>query len=145
MEVIKIILAAITGTSVMTIFSYIMAYIKNDQFKEPQLLNILINNSETIPLKYSKTGPVGWIAHYVIGTLMYLSFALLWNFTELDVSWISAAFLGIGAGIIGIAGWHLMFYLNARPPEVNLNGFSIQLMIAHLIFSLSGFLVYFYW
>ena len=145
MEVIKIVLAAITGTSVMTIFSYIMAYIKNDQFKEPQLLNILINNSETIPLKCSKTGPVGWIAHYVIGTIMFLSFALLWNFTELDVSWISATFLGIGAGIICIAGWHLMFYFNARPPEVNLNGFSIQLMIVHLIFSLSGFLVYFYW
>lgn len=142
MDFIRIISSALAGTTAMTLFTYVVAEVRNNQFKEPQLLNSLLSSAKSIPGVYNKRSIVGWILHYCVGTFFILCFSVLWNFTTLSPSWTTATVLGIAAGILGIFGWQVMFSLNQDPPEIKLNKFYIQLLVAHVIFSLGAFIVY---
>ncbi len=142
MEFWRIICAAVVGTGFMTIFSYIMANVKHNQFKEPELLNKLLDSSTTVSADFGRNNIAGWLIHFSIGVTFVIVFSLLWNFTIIDPSWFTAAVFGFGAGIIGILGWEIMFKLNAAPPDVHLKKFFVQLLFAHVIFALSAFWVY---
>lgn len=139
---VQILTGGIIATSLMTLFSYLAARIMSRQFREPQLLNILIKRSSKIPLSPGKKSPAGWIIHYSIGWLFVFLFDLIWKFTELEPSLLSGALLGFIFGFIGISGWKIMFYLNPDPPELDFRKFYFQLIIAHIIFGLGASLVY---
>ncbi|MGB7785231.1 MAG: hypothetical protein WBL27_03935 [Salinimicrobium sp.] len=145
MEFWKIFFSSVAGTAAMTVFSYIMANIKNDQFKEPELLNKLLDSSTMISGNFSKNNVAGWLIHFSIGFAFIFLFSLLWNFTALDPSWLTAAGFGFVAGIIGVLGWETMFKLNSAPPDIQLKKFFVQLLFAHVIFALAAFLVYGWW
>ena len=142
MEFLRMLSAAFAGTAVMTVFSYIVAEIMNTQFREPQLLNRLLSSSKMIKGKFRKSSLAGWLIHYSIGTMFVLCFAILWDYTQIGIGWTSATIFGFCAGIVGILGWKTMFTLNSDPPEILLKDFSVQLIIAHIIFALGAFVFY---
>lgn len=145
MEFWRIISSAVVGTTVMTIFSYVMAGLNDNQFKEPQLLNKLLDSSKNISVHFHDHNAAGWFIHYAIGAVFIILFSLIWNFTGIAVSWFSAAGFGFVAGIIGVIGWESMFNFNAAPPDIQLKKFFVQLLIAHVIFALAAFIVYRLW
>jgi len=142
MEFWRIIFAAVTGTAVMTLFSYVMAQIKDDQFREPQLLNALLDSSKSISAHSGRKNVAGWLLHFFIGIAFVFLFSLVWNYSSIRPSWLSAAGFGFIAGIIGILGWETMFKLNPAPPDIQLKKFFVQLLIAHIIFALGAFAIY---
>ena len=134
MDIIRAIVAAFAATSVMTLFSYICATARSQQFREPELLNQLISRSATFSLKLPENHFAGWIIHYAIGFIFVLVLSFLWNYTELQISLLTGGILGFLLGLVGIGGWKIMFSLNANPPKIELKPFFIQLILAHILF-----------
>ena len=122
----------------MTAFSYLMSWIRSSQFKEPELLDILISRATSIPLNPGKRRILGWLIHYSIGCFFVFCFHLIWYNSEFQVSILTGAALGFLFGIIGISGWRIFFYLNADPPRIRFQKFYLQLLFAHVLFGITA-------
>lgn len=142
MEFTIIFVSGLIATSLMTLFSYLAANVTSNQFREPQLLNILFQRSTAIPFNPGRKHFAGWFIHYLIGWLFAIIMAFLWKRTFIEPSILSGALLGLLFGFIGIAGWKLFFYLSPKPPEIKFEKFYFQLIIAHIIFGIGAVLPY---
>ena len=146
MEITKLLVSGVVATSVMTAFSYIISNIRNRQFREPELLNIVLSKSDFFRLELSKKSSAGWILHYLIGLIFVVIFESFWKLEIISISIISGAIFGFIAGIIGVFGWKLFFYLSEKPSEVTWDiEYYLQLVIAHILFGISVAVVYDVW
>ena len=145
MTLYLILVSGFAATSLMTAFSYMIANWKESQFREPELLNLLISRARSTTLKIPKNHFIGWVIHYTIGYLFIGIFHLLWKYTALPLSLGSGAALGFVAGIVGIGGWIVFFKTNSNPPKIEFKDFYIQLLAAHVIFGLTAAAVYLLW
>tara|TARA_R100000935_G_C2774850_1_gene139158 strand:+ start:10 stop:450 length:441 start_codon:yes stop_codon:yes gene_type:complete len=146
MEIIRLLVSAVVATSIMTAFSYILSKIRNKQFREPELLNIVLSSSDLFNLELSKKSRVGWILHYLIGLIFVLIFEMLLKFELIPISITSGAIFGFVAGILGVFGWKLFFYLSEKPSEINWNiEYYLQLIVAHILFGISTAAFYLLW
>ena len=137
-----IILASIVGTLFMTAFSQLLAVFTGHKFNEAHLLNALFDNSLSSNLDISKNDIRGWSLHLLIGLIMVLG---LWAFYHFDIcgeNLLVGAILGFFAGIIGVIGWSVLFYLHDNPPKINLTYFYIQLIFAHVVFGITVFTIF---
>lgn len=144
MDILLIILSGFVATSLMTMFSYIVAEVKKSQFREPQLLNILITLAPLIHIKVSIRNILGWIIHYIIGWIFVVCFDFIWRYSGVDPSLASGAYLGFIAGIIGVSGWKIFFILSPNPPGIEFKNFYLQLIVAHIIFGLGAALIIYF-
>ncbi|HEU4496803.1 MAG TPA: hypothetical protein VFR70_07100 [Flavobacterium sp.] len=135
MEVCKICIATLVGTTIMTAFSYLVSESFKKLFKEPVLLNLLIAKSE-LNISPERKNILGWLIHYAIGLSFVIAYHLVWKHTEIDPTWFSGLIFGIVSGFIGIASWHFMFRLSKNPPQIHFKEYYIQLFIAHIFFAL---------
>ncbi|RNL87225.1 hypothetical protein ED312_10465 [Sinomicrobium pectinilyticum] len=142
MNIFELIITAIVSTSVMTLFSYRYARARSSQFKEPELLNLLVKNSGIIPLSPSKKNILGWILHYAIGFFFVLIFEILLSTGIVDFSLVICVVYGIVIGVIGVCSWLFMFSLNNDPPKIRFSEFYVHLLLAHLFFAVSMGLMY---
>lgn len=144
MELLRFIIAGIIGTSFMTLFSYITSYFRNNNFREPELLNYLVDHSNFLSINPRRNSSVGWLIHYVIGFLMLFLVLTGLSITDTGASFYSSLIIGVVAGVIGIIGWQVLFILTPSPPEIELKKFYLHLIIAHVIFTVSsiGILIY---
>lgn len=141
-DILVILLSGGLATAIMTAFSYVLANIQSEQFREPELLNSLISRSETIKLNPSKNHLVGWLLHFIIGWIFAAIYFLICAFTPVETGIISGSVFGLIAGVAGIIGWKIMFKLNNNPPNIDFSRFYIQLVIAHVIFGAVAALVF---
>ena len=132
MEPAKVLTSAILGTSAMTLFSYLVSEKKNENYKEPDVLAMLLKK-----LKYDTSKEIekitGWTSHYAVGILFDLIFDQIWKKTG-KPSLKSGLLLGAASGLIGIAAWKLMFKSHPNPPAKNLRKYFSHLLLAHLVF-----------
>jgi hypothetical protein len=136
MKLSKIIIAAAVGTSFMTLYSYIISKREKDKFVEPELLNELIDRSETLPdVGEKKSHPAGWAAHYGMGVVFVLSYYILWRRSLTSPGIVKGLVIGAASGLIGIIGWKIMFAANDNPPQNNRYKYYRQLFFAHMVFS----------
>lgn len=145
MNLFEIFLSGIVATSLMTGFSYLVAALRKSQFREPELLNILLSRSKKFPKNPGKENLLGWLIHYSIGWIFVVVMALLFKFTEQEATLEVGIYLGYIAGIVGISGWRIFFFLSSDPPEIEFNLFYFQLIIAHIIFGFGAALVFVYY
>lgn len=133
---LKILIAGIAGTLLMTLFSYLLSKTENEQYREPELLNKLIDRSKNLPsVSDTRTNPIGWIAHFGIGIGFVAAYWLLWPKALDSPTIINVLILGAISGLVGIAAWKIFFTNHDNPPGNNRVGYYGQLFIAHLIFS----------
>lgn len=142
MAVIRIILGALAGTTVMTLFSYYLSYKLGRQFKEPVILNKLYRRLVVRGTALKAIPVIGWIFHYFIGTVFMVLYHFIWRLTAVEPSLLSGSVLGFFSGFIGIAGWSLMFNLHPDPPSVNFRKYYLQLISAHVIFGIGAVIGY---
>ncbi|GAA0893663.1 hypothetical protein GCM10009122_33420 [Fulvivirga kasyanovii] len=135
-KAIKILSAAILGTSAMTAFSYAMAAKKQEKFEEPVLLNKLIRRIMPVnKLKPDNEGLPGWMLHYGVGLLFSAAFDQVWRKGKVKPDLPNALWLGGLAGLIGIGTWKSTYKVHPNPPEdIDLKSYYGQLIVAHLIF-----------
>tara|TARA_R100000789_G_C2978135_1_gene142654 strand:+ start:281 stop:679 length:399 start_codon:yes stop_codon:yes gene_type:complete len=120
----------------MTAFSYLYSFFTGHQFREPELLNQLLN-SNALPIKATSNSWIGWFLHFLLGYVFAVLLYLTWNFLKIEPSWSIAVISGIVAGFIGVFSWQCLFSLSPDPPAIPLFNFYFQLIIAHIIFCLS--------
>lgn len=140
---LKIIIAGIAGTSVMTLFSYYMSKREKEQYREPELLNGLIRRSKMLPsLNNVSRHPAGWLGHYLIGVAFVAGYYFIWPDALYRPDVFKILTLGIISGILGIIGWKIFFSSHDNPPRTYKHGYYRQLFIAHLIFTAVAILTY---
>jgi len=128
--IIRILVEAFAGIVLMTLFSYIMSGLAKKNFKEPNLLNDLLNQA-------NRDGSLaGWAVHYSIGVLFTAIYEAIWLLWDLAPEFWFTLTAGIISGIIGVIGWSLMLKLSNDPPKIALKDFYLQLVLAHVFFVL---------
>ena len=140
MDVIRIILATLVGTTLMTAFSYLISNAFNKLYKEPVLLNYLLQFLE-INMSDNVKKLAGWAIHYIIGLLFVVIYDILWQYV-IDFSWLSGIIFGMISGIIGIISWIFMFKIPNDQLNIDYKGYYTQLFFAHIIFALGVVIVY---
>jgi len=142
-KISEIIVAGVVGTSLMTLFSYLMSEKENEQFREPELLNALIDRSKILPaIKNSRTHPAGWGVHYGIGILFVISYYVIWRKVLCAPTLATTLLSGSASGLIGIASWKVFFSEHDNPPKNDRDAYYCQLFVAHLIFTAAAVLTY---
>ena len=141
MEILKILLATIVATSLMTLFSYIISKKRNKQFREPELLAAIIGQFSFLqnPRHYVIAG---WAVHYTIGLLFVVVYDQIWRHTSLDATWFCGILFGIASGIVGIFGWRMIFGIAPRIPRTDFKAYFLHLLLAHIVFALGAVAVY---
>lgn len=142
LEIPLILLTSIIATSAMTAFSYLYSNLQKKQFREPELLNILIGRWIKKSQPISKNSLMGWLIHYFVGFLFLIIFSLTCYGFGLKPTMGLGVLLGFLAGFIGIVGWHLTLSLHPNPPRLELKEYYPHLILVHIIFGLSGVITY---
>ncbi|MBU3026771.1 hypothetical protein Q4603_10675 [Zobellia galactanivorans] len=145
MELSKILLAGLVGTSLMTAFSYMVGRLCDSDLGEPKLLNKLLDRSKRLDVEVGPDSIWGWVFHYLTGFLFAGAMALYFCLTENDPTWWLAIVLGCVLGLFGVLCWITMLRLHSSPPEMDLELFLLQLVGAHIIFGLGATLVFRFW
>lgn len=141
MQTNKIIIPGIVGTSAMTLFSYLISESKNKNFREPEILGVLIKRlSKNVSMESSQIK--GWVIHYAIGILFVACYSELWEQTKIKPSLTSGTLLGAANGVVGVMGWKFMFKSHPNPPAKNLKAFFGHLILAHVVFGIFNALTY---
>ena len=140
MDFIKIILATLVGTTLMTLFSYLVSNFFNKLYKEPVLLNYLLHYLG-INMRDRAKRISGWVIHYIIGLIFVIVYDILWQY-KIQFSWLSGIIFGMISGIVGIISWIFMFKVPDDKPKIDYKGYYIQLLFAHIIFAIGVVIVY---
>ncbi len=132
-DLAKVILGGITGTTFMTLFSYLLSETNNEQFKEPQLLATLLDR---LPPQTNKqiSRAAGWGIHYSVGFAFAALYAKKWRSEKGAATIKSGLILGGLSGLLAIAGWHSVFKLHPAPPKINFKKYYGHLLLAHIVF-----------
>ena len=136
MNLLRIILAGAIGTTFMTLYSYGVANKEQRQYREPELLNKLVDRTPVILPKTTKKHFTGWLMHYAVGYAFSVVYDYIWRRTPVSPTVKNSLIMGAISGIIGILGWKACFSVHPNPPKTNYKGFYMQLMVAHIIFGL---------
>ncbi|WP_276168686.1 hypothetical protein [Zobellia alginiliquefaciens] len=145
MELSKILLAGLVGTSLMTAFSYLVGHVCDSELGEPKLLNRFLNGSKRLDIEVGDESMLGWLFHYLTGFLFANAISLYFNLTENHPTYGLAVILGCILGLFGVLGWVIMIRLHSSPPKMNLQLFLLQLVGAHVVFGLGATLVFRFW
>ena len=125
--------AGLTGTTLMTSFSYLVAQSQKENFREPELLAILLRRLiPELNKKYSKIA--GWNIHYAVGIAFAMIYAALWEKSKLKASVKSGLLFGGLSGLLAIVVWNATFRLHPAPPNVEFKRYYGHLFVAHLVF-----------
>ena len=143
MTYLAFIIVAPIATLSMTAFSYFASYIRKRQFKEPRLLTLLIYRPSNKAAEKRNNNFVGWVIHFMLGYFFLFLYDSGFFYTPIEPSLIWSLVFGVALGILGIIGWQIMFALHPDPPPTTIHEFYIQLLIAHVIFALVGYLGYY--
>ncbi|HEX8270582.1 MAG TPA: hypothetical protein VF581_11880 [Flavobacterium sp.] len=144
MDILRILLATLVATSLMTMFSYYLSEKFNALYKEPVLLKKIMEMTK-LHFNSSVQTVLGWLIHYLVGLLFVIAYDRLWHTGYVDATWFSGILLGIASGIIGVVGWMFLFSIPNHAPRVKYREYYQQLFFAHIIFALAAVTIYKLW
>lgn len=129
-----ILTTAFFATLAMTLFSYLMSQTFHQNFREPQLLNLLLDKLPHADFQVAKEHVIGWTIHFSIGFLFVFIFFQLRKIFSYDLSLATGIIFGTIAGLFGAIAWRLFFALHPNPPQVKKWHFLFHLIFAHIVF-----------
>ena len=142
MEILLILVATFFSTTMMTLFSYAVSASFRDLYKEPVLLQYVMDGLD-IELNKKYRPFISWIVHYLIGLLFVACYFFLSWIDYYKITWLSGIVFGAVGGVAGIVGWMGMFRISQRKPMLHPSAYYLQLFIAHLIFGITTAGIYF--
>lgn len=134
MKTREILIAGISGTTFMTLFSYLVSEIDDENFSEPERLGQLAQGLLPVLNKQEKQ-ITGWAAHYIVGLLFALVYVDLWSRKRIKPTLKNNLLLGGISGIVAIAIWKTTFKMHPLPPGLSFNKYYLQLVPAHVVFA----------
>ncbi|MBK0379254.1 hypothetical protein [Mucilaginibacter segetis] len=141
MKAKEILLTGVSGTTFMTLFSYLVSLAAEENFSEPERLGQLANR--LIPkLDEEQSQALGWLGHYAVGLLFAMVYVELWRSGKLRPDWKTGLWLGGLSGLLAVAVWKATFKAHPLPPSLRFNTYYLQLVPAHIVFALFAGLGY---
>lgn len=134
MKAKDVLIAGITGTTFMTLFSYLVSAADDENYSEPERLGQLVDRLLPTLSKEQCQG-LGWLGHYGVGLLFSLVYVELWRRRWPRSSIKNNLIVGGISGIIAVAIWKTTFKLHPLPPALSFNKYYLQLIPAHVIFA----------
>ncbi|UOE47927.1 hypothetical protein MTO98_26300 [Mucilaginibacter sp. SMC90] len=129
-----ILAAGVTGTTFMTLFSYLVSLADGENFSEPERLGQLAGR--LLPkMDKAQSRSLGWLGHYGVGLLFAMVYVELWQQGKLRPNLKMGLWLGALSGLFAVAIWKATFRLHPLPPSLSFNKYYLQLIPAHLIFA----------
>ena len=139
MELHVFLISWIAAISTMTGFSALLSYLLRYELREQILLTQLVYTIKSpTSAKKPKTWN-GWAIHFAVGLLFMGFYELAWAYSELVRTLLWSIILGVGMGIVGILGWMAIFRLHPYPPKIHFKLYYVQLLFAHIVFSVTAF------
>ncbi|MBL7841796.1 MAG: hypothetical protein JNJ75_16745 [Cyclobacteriaceae bacterium] len=138
MLIVNLVLSCIIATTLMTAFSYLMSAISRQQFREPELLNGLLNG--WFKKSFSKNSPAGWLIHYGVGLMFIIAYYFVFQVWEPTL--LNYVIIGFTSGLIGAGVWFAALNIHPLPPSTNRKGHYAQLVPAHVVFTLGAYINY---
>lgn len=127
-------LAATAGTTLMTLFSYLVSLAEKKNFSEPEHLGTLMHR--LVPGSSKKTTQAaGWGAHYAVGLLFVLAYQELWKSGKIKKTVVNGLILGALSGALAVLVWKATMKSHPAPPWIDFTKFYIQLVPAHIVFA----------
>lgn len=136
MNFYKILIAAFSATNIMTTFSYLVSLSFKKLFKEPVMLNFILDGAG-ISLKGRVKKFAGWFAHYLIGLAFVIAYESIWHYTGVEFGFLSGILLGIISGFVGVCCWWLTYRLPDGNPRVPSKEYAALLFVGHVIFAVA--------
>ncbi|AWH84099.1 hypothetical protein HYN59_02780 [Flavobacterium album] len=136
MNFYKILIAAFSATNIMTTFSYLVSISFKKLFKEPVMLNFILEGAG-INLKGRMKKVSGWLAHYLIGFAFVLVYESVWHYTNVKFGFVSGIAFGIISGVVGVSCWRLIYRLPDGKRHVPSKEYGIQLFFGHIVFAVA--------
>lgn len=143
--IIKIAVAGIIGTAIMTAAMYLIAYATKERFKVVKVLGTMLTFQTTPHKGLSNAASaiaVGIIAHYMVGIGFTFIYEWLWSERIINPNLLNASWMGFINGIVGALGWKLFFAIHPNPPGLPLSSYLIAITFGHVFFA-CGMLVSF--
>jgi hypothetical protein len=81
-KIVNILSGSVTGTVMMTMFSYLVSEKRKKFFKEPVLLNVLLGEIKSSDLQRNDKNPEGFIIHYFVGLFFTAVYDQVWKKTN---------------------------------------------------------------
>ncbi len=135
--ILKILCVCIGATAIMTAFSYMASFLGNKNFREPELINLILDNLKFFPFNIKKKSVLGWVLHFLIGFIFtLLGFSIL-ALTELVPDATFGISFGAIAGVFAMIVWSIGFKITKRILSYSRSIFNFQIFIAHVLFGLS--------
>lgn len=140
MKIERILTAAVTGTTFMTLFSEVVSRLDGHNYNEAKILGQLIER--ITPLDERTSQVAGWVGHYGVGVLFAAGYDEFLERTGVKPNLMNGAVYGALSGLVGAAVWHTTFKAHPNPPGVDLKNYYKQLVIAHAVFGTAASLTY---
>jgi hypothetical protein len=130
----NILLSATAGTTMMTLFSYLVSLVADKNFSEPEHLGTMIH--QLLPGTSKKQSQVaGWGAHYAVGLLFVLVYRELWEGGKIKKNLRNSIILGALSGALAVGVWKATLKTHPAPPWIDFTNYYIQLVPAHIVFA----------
>lgn len=135
MKTKDLLITGITGTTFMTLFSYLVSLADGENFSEPERLGQLADR--LVPkLEKKESQALGWLGHYAVGLLFAMVYITLWQRGRIKPDWKTALWLGSISGLLAVAIWRATFKAHPLPPSLRFDKYYLQLVPAHIVFAL---------
>ncbi|PQA59523.1 hypothetical protein [Siphonobacter curvatus] len=137
MNISELLVASIAGTSLMTLFMYLMSFLTDYKTKVINVLGTLLT-FQTKPsgeLSYSPLAvAVGTVAHYAVGFAFALAYGWLWSEEVLQPNLWGILILGTVSGILAVIFWWSFFKIHPKSPDLKLSAYLTAIFLAHYFF-----------
>ncbi|WP_428330087.1 hypothetical protein [Mucilaginibacter sp.] len=134
-------LSGIGGTTVMTASSYLMSLLADENFREPEHLEVLIGRLAPHLSKRAKV-LAGWGAHFAMGFVFASVYVELWESKKIKHNLRNGLLLGLISGVLGFLIWKATFKIHPLPPWINFDHYYLQRIPAHVVFAVGATITY---
>lgn len=139
---LAILIAGISATTLMTLFSQLVSKYRGIEFNEADLLAKFINRTKYFPIAPKLNLILGWSIHYLIGIVLAACMYFIYCYFNMNITILNGGLIGLIAGFIGAMGWIGLFAFHWNPPHTELKEFILQLLIAHCIFGCTAAIIF---
>ena len=127
----------IAATTVMSLYSYVLSAVKQEQFREPEVLAALIVRLSP-HLKRSRVRALAWGVHYAVGVFFAAIYHSLWRQQGTRPRFTGGLLAGGITGIGAIAVWRAVIAVHPCPPRLRYRAYYGQLLPAHVLFGIAA-------
>lgn len=137
MNIISAILSGLAGTLMMTVLMYIAPAMGMPKMDIIGMLGTMFTANQ------GAARVMGTVAHFMIGAVFAIIYALLWSFGIGSPTWLWGLIFGAVHGVVTMMMIPMMMKVHPRPPQMDSGAMMmVGMLMGHMVFGLVVALTY---